>query len=231
MLIPAIDILNGRCVRLYQGDYENLKIYNNSPVEQALRFKEIGFKRLHIVDLDGAKEGYPKNIDTIKEIVKIGMDVEVGGGIRDLNTIKEYIDSGVKWVILGSILAKREEILIETKDYIDNIIAAIDFKNDSFVTEGWFNKTDKKPIDFATYLKNRYNVKTFLFTDISLDGTLKGPNIEFYKNASKYVDNIIASGGVSCDKDIEKLIRIDSVKGIIAGKAIYENKIDIRRWI
>ena len=232
MLIPAIDILDGKCVRLYQGNYNSSKVYNNSPLDQALLFKDLGFKRLHIVDLDGSKDGLPKNFKVIEGIVKkTGLDIEVGGGIRDFLTIKNYISIGIKWVILGSILVKKPGVIEESMEYVNNIIAGIDFKNNSFATDGWLKDSGKKPIDFALEIKNKYSINTFLFTDISVDGTLTGPNINFYKEASKYFDNIIASGGVGKDKDISDLMAIKGIKGVVVGKAIYENKIDIKKWV
>ncbi len=233
-IIPAIDILNGKCVRLYKGKYEEVKVYHDSPLKQAQIFEHLGIKRLHIVDLDGAKVGEPVNKGIIKDIcASTNLVVEAGGGIRNMKTVEAYIKLGVNKVILSSALAKNpgiaKEIISEFGE--ESFIAGIDFKNNKFAVSGWLETTEQTPLDFATYLKNEMGVKEYIFTDISKDGTLEGPNEEFYKEATAILSSgVIASGGIGSDDDIEKLSKINGLSGVIVGKAYYENRVDLKKW-
>jgi len=234
LVIPAIDILDGKCVRLYKGEYENQTIYNESPLKQAQKFEQLGVKRLHIVDLNGAKEGSPVNIKIISEIcLKTKMLIEVGGGIRTTETADSYLQSGVSKIILGSLLAKKPEII---PDFIrlfgkEKLIAGIDFKNNLFATDGWLETTGKDPLDIALELQKQ-GFGEFIFTDISKDGTLEGPNTLFYQNAlSKLKTGVIASGGIGNDGHLEDLSRLPGLTGVVVGKAYYENKITLKKWI
>lgn len=233
-IIPAIDLLKGQCVRLYKGDYEQVKVYNEDPLDQALEFQQMGVKRLHLVDLDGAKLGSPFNKRWISDICSnTDMLIEVGGGIRDIETVESYLKLGVSKIIMSSALAKNPKIALDICKKFGNdvLVAGIDFKNNRFAVGGWLETTDQDPLDFALELKE-YGVTEFMFTDVSKDGTLEGPNVEFYKKAVKNLkEGVLASGGVGADSDLEELAKIEGLKAVIVGKAFYENKVDIKPWL
>lgn len=231
-LYPAIDLLNKRCVRLYKGLYSQVTDYGD-PVEMAMKWKSIGATFLHLVDLDGAKEGRSVNLDVVKNIIdKVGIDVELGGGIRTLDKIDEILSIGVKRVILGSAALKNPELVRKAikKHGSERVVVGVDTKNFKVATNGWIESSDVDALDFAKSLEES-GVKYIIFTDISKDGTLSGINVEQTK---KLVDNtninIIASGGV---KTIDDLRDADSIgcEGIIIGKALYEGTIDLKKAI
>lgn len=227
-LYPAIDMLNKRCVRLYKGEYSRVTDYGD-PVEVAKKLKKAGASFLHLVDLDGAKEGRSVNLDVVKRIIdEAKIDVELGGGIRTLEKIEEVLNLGVKRVILGSIALKDPDLVKRAiiKFGSEKIVVGVDTKNFKVATNGWIENSDVDALEFAKLLEKN-GVKYIIFTDISKDGTLSGINKE---QTSILVNNtninIIASGGV---KSIEDLKIADSINcyGIIIGKAMYEGTINI----
>jgi len=229
-VIPAIDIIDGKCVRLVRGDYGTKKIYSNDPLKIALSFQNAGIKKLHLIDLDGAKEGKVKNWKTIEEIAKnTNLEVELGGGIRGEKDIKRLLNLGVGRIILGSISLKEPKKFknIFKKFGPDKIVVATDVKRNKICYRGWQEEIQKK---FSSFLKDliKLGIKTVICTDIERDGTLKGPNFSLYKRLiSKFPKlKIIASGGIRDIQDLKKLSKI-GVPGIIIGKAIYENKISL----
>lgn len=233
-VIPAIDILEGRCVRLYQGDYNQVTPYNESPLDQAYFFEDQGVKRIHIVDLDGAKKGSPVNQKIIQDIcAKTKLMVELGGGLRSLETCFAYWEIGVKKLILGTALVKNPELLPKVLEKLGPlaVVAGIDFLNNKTALSGWLEETSLLPLDFALQLQKQ-GVEEFIFTDISKDGTLSGPNLEFYQeSAQKLKGGVIASGGVSKEEDLKNLSLISGIHGVIVGKAYYEGKINLKNWV
>ncbi|MBQ8151628.1 MAG: 1-(5-phosphoribosyl)-5-[Firmicutes bacterium] len=198
-IFPAIDLRDGRAVRLYQGDYDQMTVYSDSPVQVARSFKEAGAEYLHLVDLDGAKDGALVNFDTIKAIVEdVDMFVEVGGGIRDEERIKQYLEVGVGRVILGTIAIKDPAFLEEmVSKYGDKIAVGVDARDGFVAINGWKEITDKKGIEFCKYLES-IGVKTVIYTDISRDGGLEGTNMEVYRELQEIEGlEITASGGIS----------------------------------
>ncbi len=218
-IIPAIDILNSNCVRLTKGDYDSVKIYSHDPVKVAKNFQEQGIKYLHIVDLDGARDGKPVNHGAIAAIIKAAnLKVQIGGGIRRLEDAENLFKIGVSKIIIGSMLIRDPNFFkkLINKYGKDKIIAGIDAKT----TKNTYESLIQKAIDLGA--------QEFIVTDIDKDGMLKGPNLEMYKNIKAKFPKIkiIASGGVSCQNDINKLKKI-KVAGVIVGKAIYEGKIKL----
>jgi phosphoribosylformimino-5-aminoimidazole carboxamide ribotide isomerase len=230
LIIPAIDIYDGKCVRLRQGDYEQKTVYAASPADVAKQFADAGFKFLHVVDLQGAKEKKIVNIDSIKSVTAVhGINVEIGGGIRTTDDIKALIDIGVSRVVIGSIAAKSPE-LVEywIKQFgAERIVVGMDVKNDSVAISGWLEDSRRKPMDFVLDLFRR-GAKIFICTDISRDGMLGGVNVEFFRNLKSAFPQIsvIASGGISTLNDINALEDVN-IFGVIVGKAIYEGKLSI----
>ncbi len=231
-LYPAIDLLNKRCVRLYKGEYSKVTDYGD-PVEMARKWKNMGATFLHLVDLDGAKMGKSVNLDVVKNIIdNVGIDCELGGGIRTLEKIDEILSIGVKRVILGSAALKNPTLVkaaIE-KYGSERIVVGVDTKNFKVATEGWIEESNVDALEFAHILEKNL-VKYIIFTDISKDGTLEGFNVEQTK---KLIDNtninIIASGGVKTIEDLRKANEI-GCEGIIIGKAMYEGTIDLKKAI
>ena len=225
-IYPAIDLHDGNAVRLYKGDYNKVTIYG-TPKEQALKFKKAGAKFLHLVDLDGAKDGYFRNLDAVKAVIETGIDVELGGGIRSLDHIKTLLDIGVKRVILGSVALNLDFV----KDAInkfgsDKIVIGIDCVNMMIKTHGWLNDSNINAIDFVKSLEN-LGVENIIFTDISKDGTLEGINLEQTKMIINNTNiNIIASGGAKSLDDIKYAKEIGCY-GIILGKSLYNGNIDL----
>lgn len=227
-LYPAIDLLNKRCVRLYKGEYSQVTDYGD-PVEMAKKWKKMGATFLHLVDLDGAKEGRSCNLDVVEAIIKEAqIDVELGGGIRSLEKIEEVLNIGVKRVILGSIALKEPEIVIKAikKFGSDKIVVGVDTKEFKVATNGWIESSNVDALAFSKLLEKN-GVRYIIFTDISKDGTLSGINVEQTKTLiDNTVINIIASGGVKSIEDLRKANEI-GCEGIIIGKALYEGTIDL----
>ncbi|PRX29897.1 1-(5-phosphoribosyl)-5-[(5-phosphoribosylamino)methylideneamino] imidazole-4-carboxamide isomerase [Orenia metallireducens] len=234
-VIPAIDIRNGNCVRLYKGDFEQETVYGD-PIEMARLWASKGASRLHIVDLDGALDGKPTNLELISKIVKeVEIPVQVGGGIRTMEIIKSYLSVGVDRVIIGTAAIENPELVVEgIKEFgAERIVVGIDAKNNYVATEGWLETSDTTVIDLGKAMKDR-GVEWVVFTDISKDGTLTGPNIESTQSLAKETGlKVIASGGVSKLEDIKNLKKIegDGVVGVITGKAIYTDSLDLEEAI
>lgn len=230
-IIPAIDLLDGQCVRLLQGDYKKVTSYNISPINQANYFIKEGFRYLHIVDLDSAKNANDKNLNIIKSINEIkNLKIQVGGGIRDIQKVKDLLDIGIDRLIVGTEAIKNKNFLNALKNEIDvkKIVFGLDFKiieNEAVLyTNGWLEKSRYKLFDFIE--KNSW-IFNILATDISTDGMLSGPNIKIYeKILNKSNSNLIASGGISAVSDINNLKKI-GIQECVIGKAIYENIIPI----
>lgn len=232
IIFPAIDLKNGKCVRLYQGKFEESEVVGEDPLKVAMDFKECGAEYIHMVDLDGALNGEIKNLSIISEVVKnVGIPVELGGGIRDMKTIDMLIEAGVSRAILGTAALKNPEFVKEAvKKYGEKIAVGIDAKDEKVAVSGWLDVSNVDYIDFAKEME-KIGVKTIIFTDISKDGTLKGPNLEQLGKIQNSVScNIIASGGI---KDINDLKTINKmgIYGAITGKAIYCGNIDLKAAI
>lgn len=230
-IFPAIDLRNGKAVRLYQGDYDQMTVYSDSPVEVAKSFKDKGASCLHLVDLDGAKDGMLVNFATIKEIVEeVDMYVEVGGGIRDEDRIRQYLELGVGRVILGTIAVKEPEFLeAMVSKYGEKIAVGVDARDGFVAINGWKEITDKESFEFCRYLRD-IGVKTVIYTDISRDGGLEGTNMEAYKKLQEIEGlEVTASGGISFEEEITALK--DVAAAAILGKAIYSGKLDLERAV
>jgi phosphoribosylformimino-5-aminoimidazole carboxamide ribotide isomerase len=230
-IFPAIDIKDKKCVRLVKGDFDNKTEYAMSPVDQAGKYKNHGFKNLHIVDLDGALIGETVNLDIIKEIVsKFELKIEIGGGVRTLESIKKYTDAGVEKVILGSAAIKDKNFLKEACAKFPNKIAlGLDVKDGHLSVSGWKKNSNQLTLDFLKEVNN-YGVSRLIYTDINKDGTKSSPNFEETEKIAE-VSNcpVIISGGVSSIKDIKKAKNLNNknIEGIIVGKAIYDGDIKL----
>ena len=230
-IFPAIDIKDKKCVRLVKGDFDNKTEYKTSPVDQAAKFRDHGFKNLHIVDLDGALTGTTVNLDIIKEIViKYDLKIEIGGGVRKTDSIKQYIDAGVEKVILGSGAIKSKEFLKEACENFKNQIAlGLDAKDGNLSVSGWKENLNVKTVDFLKEVKN-YGVSRIIYTDINRDGMKTSPNFdETVKIAELSNCPVVISGGVSSLNDIKKAKELNNkkIEGIIVGKAIYDGDIKL----
>lgn len=228
ILFPAIDIRNGKCVRLIQGDYDQEIIYGDSPTEMALLWEKQGAEYIHIVDLDGAKTGDSANRVAIEEVAKaVSIPIQVGGGIRSMEIIDGHIQSGVSRVIIGTAAITNRPFLEQAvAKYGDKIAVSIDARNGYVATDGWTETTDTKAIDLLKDLE-KIGVKTIVYTDIFKDGMMQGPNFEelaMVDEASPI--DVIASGGVSTEEDIEKLQEMN-LYGAIIGKALYEGNLSL----
>ena len=229
-IFPAIDIKDKKCVRLVKGDFENKTEYKASPVDQAGKFKDHGFKNLHIVDLDGALTGETINLNIIKEIVnKFDLKIEVGGGIRNINSIQQYTNAGVEKVILGSAAIKDKNFLKEAcKKFPNQIALGLDAKDGYLSVSGWKENSNQLTLDFLNEV-NDYGASRLIYTDINRDGMKQGPN---FKGSSEVADisncPVIISGGVSSVDDIKKVKGLNNnIEGIIVGKAIYDGDIKL----
>lgn len=227
-LFPAIDLKDNKIVRLSQGDYEKVKIYSDNVEEIATGFVQAGARNLHIVDLDGAKEGTPLNQQAIGTLLKVpGLFFEIGGGIRDEKRIADYLELGVNRVILGTVATKNPEFVAEmVKKYGDAIAVGVDAKNEMVATHGWLENSGIPSFEFCEKMKD-FGVSTIIYTDISKDGMLSGCNLEAYRRLCAISGlNIIASGGVSTLEEL-KLLKEMGCHGAIIGKALYEGKITL----
>ena len=230
-IFPAIDIKDKKCVRLIKGDFEKKTEYETSPIDQAGKYKDHGFKNLHIVDLDGALTGKTVNLDIIKEIVsKYDLKIEIGGGIRSIDSINKYIDAGVEKVILGSSAIKNKEFLKESCEKFKGQIAlGLDAKDGNLSVSGWKENLNVKTIDFLKEVNN-YGVSRIIYTDINRDGMKTSPNLqETVKIAGLSNCPVVISGGVSSISDIKKAKKLNNknIEGIIVGKAIYDGDIKL----
>ena len=231
-IYPAIDLYEGKAVRLFKGDYAQMTVYNENPAEVAKAFAAAGSKHIHLVDLEGAKKGSPANLDTIRKIREAAdLFVEVGGGIRDLETIESYLSIGVDRVILGT-AAVTNPVFLETAlaKYAEKIAVGVDLKDGYVAIKGWTEKSELTADAFFEKMQN-LGVKTIICTDISRDGAMKGTNRELYQElSSKYSIDLIASGGVSTLEDVAALREMD-LHGAIIGKAYYIGAIDLKEAI
>ena len=232
-IFPAIDIKDKKCVRLIKGDFDNKTEYEISPTEQAKKYKEHGFKNLHIVDLDGALTGEAINLNIIQDIInKFDLKVEIGGGIRNLNNIKKYIEVGAEKVILGSAAIKDKNFLKEACVKFPNKIAlGLDAKDGYLSVSGWQENSNQLTIDYLKEV-NSYGVSRLIYTDINRDGMKQSPNFEeTTKVAEKSNCPVIISGGVSSIDDIKKAKTLKNIEGIIVGKAIYDGDIKLEELV
>lgn len=229
-IFPAIDIKDKKCVRLVKGDFDKKTEYEISPIDQAGKYKDHGFKNLHIVDLDGALTGETVNLEIIKEIVnKFNFKIEIGGGIRSFENIQKYTDAGVEKVILGSAAIKDKNFLKKACLKFPNQIAlGLDAKDGCLSVSGWKENSNKLTIDFLKEV-NDYEISRLIYTDINRDGTKQSPNFdETSKVANISKCPVIISGGVSSIDDIKKAKDLKNIEGIIVGKAIYDGDIDLK---
>ncbi len=228
-IFPAIDIKDKKCVRLIKGDFDNKTEYRMSPVEQADKYKDYGFRNLHIVDLDGALTGETVNLDIIQEIVnKFDLKIEVGGGVRSIDSIQKYTDAGVEKVILGSAAIKDKSFLKEAcEKFPDKIALGLDAKDGYLSVSGWKENSNILTLDYLKEV-NDYGFNRLIYTDINRDGTKQSPNFEeTQKVADKSNCPVIISGGVSSIDDIKKAKSLKNIEGIIVGKAIYDGDIKL----
>ncbi len=228
-IFPATDILGGKVVRLTKGDYNQVKIYADSPADMALEFMKVGATNLHMVDLDGAKDGVPVNFDAIRKAAEIkGLFIEIGGGIRNMQRIEDYLSLGVKRVILGTAAIRNYPFVEEAvKKYGDAIAVGVDAKDGFVAVSGWQETTNVKSVEFCKKLRDT-GVSTVIYTDISKDGMLSGTNLEIYSELSKIKGlDIVASGGITYIDEIKTLNEM-GIYGAIVGKAVYEGKLDLR---
>ena len=233
-IFPAIDIKDKKCVRLIKGNFDNQTIYNQSPLDQASKYKEFGLLNLHIVDLDGALTGELINLDIIESIIKkLGISAEVGGGIRSIEKIEKYLNIGVDKVILGSAAIKNPNFLKEACEKFKNkIVLGLDAKKKMILISGWKETTDQTA---ENYLKkvNSYGFSRLIYTDIERDGTKTGPNIDETKSIAKIsTAPVVVSGGISSIQDVKKIKELKSfnIEGVIVGKAIYDGDIKLNEF-
>lgn len=235
IIIPAIDIKNGKCVRLAQGDFERVTIYSNNPVDVALMWVEQGAELIHVVDLDGSVAGLPSNSNLILEIAKkVDIPIQVGGGIRDMETIEYYLSNGIGSVILGTAAMQDEKIIHDACDtFPGKIILGIDALDGKVAIRGWTQKTEQNAVELARRYEN-HDVKAIVYTDILRDGMGTGVNIEATKTLAQAVCiPVIASGGVASIEDVRKLLAIDDceIYGVIIGRALYTGAVSLEEAI
>ena len=232
LIYPAIDMFEGKAVRLFKGDYAQMTVYSEDPTAVAAEFKKAGATHIHLVDLEGAKAGTTPNFELVKAIKeKTGLFCEIGGGIRDMDTIQKYVEAGIDRVILGTAAVTSPGFVEEAvKAYGDKIAVGIDIKDGYVAIKGWTETSEENAMDFTGKMQ-ALGVKTMICTDISRDGAMRGANHELYRALSERFDmNIIASGGVSSMEDVEKLAALD-IHGAIVGKAYYTGAIDLAKAI
>lgn len=228
-IIPAIDLIDGRAVRLQKGDYAKVTVYSNDPLEVARGFERDGAKLLHVVDLDGAKDGTTANFDTVRKIVNnTSLSVEIGGGIRDIERVERYIEAGVDRVIIGTAAVTDPDFLKEAvRRFGEKIVVGVDVKDGFVAIKGWLEVSKLSCMDFCRQLCDM-GIKTIICTDISKDGMMSGTNVGLYRELSESIGmNIIASGGVSSLEDVRAL-KYMNIYGAIVGKALYTGDIKLR---
>ncbi len=235
LVIPAIDLKEGQCVRLEQGLMDKATVYGKDPAAQALAWQEQGAELLHIVDLDGAFAGVPKNREAISAIVAaLDIPAQIGGGIRDLDTIAAYLDLGIKRVILGTVAKENPELVKEAcRRFPGSIVVGIDARDGFVAVRGWADVTEKKASELAKEMED-YGVEAIIYTDIARDGMMQGPNLKTTGELARSISiPVIASGGISRLQDIQDLMQLeaDGVVGAITGKAIYSGALNLREAI
>lgn len=230
-IFPAIDLLGGKAVRLKKGDYNEVTVYSECPPEMAKSFKAAGAEWIHVVDLDGARDGSTANFATVAEIAKSGLKVEIGGGIRSMETVKKYIEAGVSRVIIGTAAVSNPDFLkAALAEYGEKIAVGVDIKDGMVAIKGWLEVSALECFEFCEKLQND-GVSTVICTDISKDGMLSGTNTELYRRLSeRFTMNFVASGGVSTIDDVKALAKM-GMYGAIVGKAIYTGNIDLKEAI
>ena len=231
IIFPAIDIKKGKCVRLLKGDFNKIKSYDKSPVDQANAFFKSGFKDIHIVDLDGALLGESKNSEIIKEIIKkVKLRIQIGGGIRNIDSINNWLEIGVDKVVMGTAAVENIELLKNACEKFKNKIAiALDTRDGLIALSGWTKQTNISALDFIKEIEN-FGVSRIIYTDINKDGTKKGPNIKDTIELSNQIKiPLVISGGVSSIDDIKKIKSLNNsnIEGVIVGKSIYDGDIKI----
>ena len=234
-ILPAIDLLDGRCVRLYQGDYQQSQIYHEDPVEVARQWAEQGATRLHLVDLDGAKVGQPVNLAAIEAIIRaVDIPVQVGGGLRDRASVAQLLELGVGRVILGTVAVEQPELVANLcREFPQQIVVGIDARNGKVATRGWLETSTVEATDLAQKME-KLGAAAIIYTDIHRDGTLVGPNLEALREIAAPLDiPVIASGGVSALRDLLSLLSLEplGVNGVIVGKALYTGDVDLKEAI
>lgn len=234
-VIPAIDLLEGRCVRLFQGDYDQSQVFNDNPVEVAQQWEAEGATRLHLVDLDGAKAGRPENWEAIRAIAKaVSLPIEVGGGLRDSDRVSALFDLGVQYAILGTIAVEEPELVGQLcEKFPGQIIVGIDAREGKVATRGWIETSEVMAIELAQRM-GEMGAAEIIYTDIKRDGTMKGPNLEALRELATAVDTpVIASGGVSSVSDLMRLLSLvpSGVSGAIVGRALYTGDISLKEAI
>lgn len=230
LIIPAIDLKQGKVVRLWKGDFQKATVYENDALKVARRWKQEGAERIHIVDLDGARTGAVSNLDIVKEIVKIGVVVQFGGGVRDRKTFKDVVESGVSYLILGSGVKDKDFFDWAVENYLERIIVSIDVRQQKVYLQGWQEKSELDIEELNKFLKDA-GIKRAVWTNIERDGTLKGIDISALKAVLEIIGiPLIVAGGVSCLEDIKKLKNIDSpnLEGVIVGRALYEGRFSLK---
>jgi len=233
LILPALDLRGGKCVRLLQGRLEEETVFGDNPLEVAEKWQQQGAQYLHLVDLDGAFQGKPAHLEIVKEIKeRMKLPVQLGGGIRDLATIEKILAAGVDRVILGTVAVAKQELLEEAcRLYGERIVLGLDARDGKVAIKGWADVTEEKAVELAVKLVAK-GVKRIIFTDISRDGMLTGPNLESIREMCLASGvPIIASGGVSTLEDIAKLKEIAGVEAVITGKAIYTGSLDLKEAI
>lgn len=228
IIYPAIDVKDGNCVRLVQGQFSDVTVYSDDPVEMGLKWESMGAQYLHVVDLDGARTGEPRNIAVISELaVKLGIPLQLGGGIRSIETIEILLCKGIQRVILGTSAVRNPELVKEAlKNFENNVVIGIDAKDGMVAIEGWAKTSDFTAVGFARKMED-LGAKTIIYTDISRDGMLAGPNLKAMEEMVKAVNvEIIASGGVGKLEDVKNLKEI-GMPGVIIGKALYTGAVDL----
>jgi phosphoribosylformimino-5-aminoimidazole carboxamide ribotide isomerase len=234
-VIPAIDLLKGQCVRLYQGDYDQSEVFNSDPVAVARQWVEEGATRLHLVDLDGARAGHSVNLAAIAAIVQaVTVPVEVGGGLRDRQSVAKLLSTGVRWSILGTVAVEQPELVSQLcREFPGQIIVGIDARNGKVATKGWLETSEVLATELAERMA-QLGAAAIIYTDIHRDGTLQGPNLEALRELAAVVAiPVIASGGVSSVTDLLSLLALEpqGVTGAIVGKAIYTGDVSLKEAI
>lgn len=232
IIYPAIDVKDGRCVRLVQGKFNDVTVYSDNPVEMALKFEQMGAQYLHVVDLDGARLGEPQNVAVISEMaVKLGIPLQLGGGIRTIENIEIILCKSIQRVILGTSAVNDPSLVKKALQTFENSVAvAIDAKDGMVAIEGWAKTSEFTAVGFARKMQE-LGARTIIYTDISRDGMLSGPNLKAMEEMVSAVDiDVIASGGVKCIDDIKNLKGI-GVSGVIVGKALYTGDVDLKEAI
>lgn len=232
LIFPAIDLFDGKAVRLFKGNYDEMTVYSDNPAETARTFASQNAECIHLVDLEGAKSGTTPNMETVKSIIEaVDLFSEIGGGVRSIEVIEKYINAGIDRVILGTAAVTDEEFLLRAVDrYKEKIAVGVDIKDGFVAVKGWTEKSQYNAFDFCEKMQN-IGVGTLICTDISKDGAMQGTNLELYKTLSeRYSLNITASGGVSSIDDVRKLAAMN-IYGAIIGKAWYTGSIDLREAV